>query len=73
MSVDELNLLGSEYMFEKIRERLTFWLSTLALLNAAAFSGFIMGQTELEEVVVTARKKAESLQDVPISLSLIHI
>ena len=62
MSVDKLNLLGSEYMFEKIRERLTFWLSTLALLNAAAFSGFIMGQTELEEVVVTARK-----------LSLIHI
>ena len=59
-------------MFEKIRERLTFYLSSLALLNAAAFSGFAMAQTELEEVVVTARKKAESLQDVPISVSALR-
>ena len=59
-------------MFEKIRERLTFYLSSLALLNAAAFSGFAMSQTELEEVVVTARKKTESLQDVPISVSALR-
>ena len=59
-------------MFEKIRERLTYYLSTLALLNAAAFSGFAMAQTELEEVVVTARKKTESLQDVPISVSALR-
>ena len=59
-------------MFEKIRERLTFYLSSLALLNAAAFSGFAMAQTELEEVVVTARKKTESLQDVPISVSALR-
>ena len=59
-------------MFEKIRERLTFYLSSLALLNAAAFSGFAMAQAELEEIVVTARKKTESLQDVPISVSALR-
>ncbi|SVB24810.1 uncharacterized protein METZ01_LOCUS177664, partial [marine metagenome] len=59
-------------MFEKIRERLTYYLSSFALLNAAAFSGFAMSQTELEEVVVTARKKTESLQDVPISVSALR-
>ena len=59
-------------MFKKIRERLTSFLSTFALLNAAAFSGFLMAQAELEEVVVTARKKAESLQDVPISVSALR-
>ena len=59
-------------MFEKIRARLTYYLSTLALLNAAAFSGFAMAQAELEEVVVTARKKTESLQDVPISVSALR-
>ena len=59
-------------MFEKIRVRLTFWLSTLALFNASAFSAFLMSQPELEEVVVTARKKTESLQDVPISVSALR-
>ena len=59
-------------MFGKIKERLTYYLSTLALLNAAAFSGFAMAQAELEEVVVTARKKTESLQDVPISVSALR-
>ena len=59
-------------MFEKIRARLTYYLSTLALLNAAAFSGFAMAQAELEEIVVTARKKTESLQDVPISVSALR-
>ena len=59
-------------MFEKIRVRLTFWLSTLALFNASAFSAFLMSQPELEEVVVTARKKTESLQDVPIQVSALR-
>jgi len=59
-------------MFRKIIEHLTFCVSTLALLNAAAFSGFLMSQTELEEIVVTSRKKAESLQDVPISVSALN-
>tara|TARA_Y100000590_G_scaffold73573_1_gene81026 strand:- start:1760 stop:4294 length:2535 start_codon:yes stop_codon:yes gene_type:complete len=59
-------------MFKKIRERLTYWFSTLALLNASLFSAFVLSQEEFEEVVVTARKKAESLQDVPISLSALR-
>ena len=59
-------------MFEKIRKHFSFCLSTLALINAAAFSGFIMGQAEIEEIVVTARKKAESLQDVPLSVSALR-
>ena len=59
-------------MFEKIKEHFTYYLSSLALLNAAAFSGFAMSQSELEEVVVTARKKTESLQDVPISVSALR-
>ena len=59
-------------MFRKIIEHLTTCLSTLALLNAAAFSGFLMAQAELEEIVVTARKKTESLQDVPISVSALR-
>ncbi|HIO46953.1 TPA: TonB-dependent receptor [Candidatus Poribacteria bacterium] len=59
-------------MFGKIKEHLTYYFSTLALLNAAAFSGFAMAQAELEEVVVTARKKTESLQDVPISVSALR-
>tara|TARA_Y100001970_G_scaffold187554_1_gene228172 strand:- start:1978 stop:4512 length:2535 start_codon:yes stop_codon:yes gene_type:complete len=59
-------------MFEKIKERLTYFLSTLALLNASAFSGFIMSQAEVEEVVVTARKKTESLQDVPLQVQALR-
>ena len=59
-------------MFGKIKEHLTYYFSTLALLNAAAFSGFLMAQAELEEIVVTARKKTESLQDVPISVSALR-
>ena len=57
-------------MFERIKERLTYLLTALALLNLSAFSGFLM--SEVEEVVVTARKKAESLQDVPLSVSALR-
>jgi len=59
-------------MFGKIRKHLTFCLSTFALLNASAFSGYLMSQAELEEIVVTSRKKTESLQDVPISVSALR-
>jgi outer membrane receptor protein involved in Fe transport len=45
----------------------------LALINTAAFSGVVAGQSQatVEEIVVTARKKAEGLQDVPVSVSAI--
>ena len=59
-------------MFEKIKKHFTFCLSTLALLNASAFSGYLMSKAELDEIVVTARKKAESLQDVPLSVSALR-
>ena len=59
-------------MFEKIREKLTFYLSTFVLLNASAFGGYVLAQDALEEIVVTARKKAESLQDVPLSVSALR-
>jgi iron complex outermembrane receptor protein len=49
-------------------------LSALALVNTAAFSGIVAGQSQatVEEIVVTARKKAESLQDVPLSVSALN-
>ena len=59
-------------MFGKIREKLTFYLSTFILLNASAFGGYVLAQDALEEIVVTARKKAESLQDVPLSVSALR-
>ena len=38
-------------MFGKIREKLTFYLSTFVLLNASAFGGYAMAQDALEEIV----------------------
>ncbi|MEC8798489.1 MAG: TonB-dependent receptor [Pseudomonadota bacterium] len=51
-------------------EKLRFFLTTFVLVNASAFTGFLM--SEIEEVVVTARKKTESLQDVPLSVSALR-
>ena len=53
MSMDKLMTRGSEQMFEKIKKHFTFCISTLALLNASAFSGYLMSQSELDEIVVT--------------------
>ena len=44
-------------------------LSGLALAVAVASSG--VGAAELEEIIVTAQKRTESLQDVPMSMSAI--
>ena len=48
-------------------------LSTVAFINASVFGGFVAAQSAtIEEVVVTARKKSESLQDVPLSVSALN-
>ena len=59
-----------DLMFGKTKERLTYFLTSLALLNLSAFSGFLMA--DVEEVVVTARKKTESLQDVPLQVQALR-
>ena len=41
----------------------------VAALALAAASPFTQAQLMLEEVIVTAQKRAQSLQDVPISVS----
>ena len=42
---------------------------SLAVATALAVPGAAFAQQALEEVVVTARKRSETLQDVPISVS----
>src|SRR6056300_1354385 len=57
--------------FKKIQDKVLPSLSTFALLNASVFTGITAAQSQatVEEIVVTARKKAEGLQDVPLSVS----
>ncbi|MED5349164.1 MAG: TonB-dependent receptor [Pseudomonadota bacterium] len=57
-------------MLRIIIKKLRFFLTSFVLVNASAFTGFLM--SEIEEVVVTARKKTESLQDVPLSVSALR-
>ena len=60
--------------FEKFSGKLFSALSAFAFINASAYTGYLQAQTEatIEEVVVTSRKKSESLQDVPISVSALN-
>ncbi|MEY4847807.1 MAG: hypothetical protein RLZZ36_920, partial [Pseudomonadota bacterium] len=51
----------------------SFRLSVLAAaITASLLPGMARAQLELEEIIVTAQKRAESLQDVPISLTAIQ-
>ena len=45
---------------------------SLSIAVIAALSGSAFAQSQMEEVVVTATKRAESLQDVPLSVSVIE-
>jgi len=56
---------------KKIQNKIIPSLSALALLNTSIYSGVINGQDTVEEIVVTARKKSEGLQDVPVAVSAI--
>ena len=69
--INSYRKLFNHKTLEKVGSRSISALSALAILNAAAYSGVISAQNQatIEEVVVTSRKKSESLQD----LSLIHI
>jgi iron complex outermembrane receptor protein len=44
---------------------------TLPLLLAAAYAGGAFAQSQIEEVIVTAQKRQEKLQDVPLSVTAI--
>ena len=57
--------------FDKFFGRIVSAISALAIINASAYSGYISAQSQaiLEEVVVTARKKEEGLQSVPIAVT----
>ena len=59
--------------FDKFFGKIVSAISALAIINASAYSGYISAQSQatIEEVVVTSRKKDESLQDVPMSVSAI--
>lgn len=44
---------------------------TLPLMLAAAYGGSAMAQSQIEEVIVTAQKRQEKLQEVPLSITAI--
>ena len=71
---NNLTRIFNKKSFDKLGSRSISALSALAILNAAAYSGYIGAQSQatIEEVVVTARKRTESLQDVPLSVSAIR-
>ena len=60
--------------FKTIQNKILPSLSALALVNASVFTGIVGAQSQatVEEIVVTARKKSESLQDVPLSVSALR-
>ena len=66
-----LKVLFNKKSFDKVFGRIVSAISALAIINASAYSGYISAQSQatIEEVVVTSRKKAEGLQDVPLSVN----
>ena len=69
--LNRLNKTFNKKTLDKVGSRSISALSAIAILNAAAYSGVISAQNQatIEEVVVTSRKKSESLQDVPLSVA----
>ena len=49
------------------RRKLTYWFPVVAIALSPAFLATPTLGQELEEIIVTARQRAESLQDVPAS------
>ena len=65
------NFLGECYVFKRIR---VFVMVAAVSAVQTGLLSLVPGwaEAQIEEIVVTARKKEESLQEVPL-LSLIHI
>ena len=66
-NIQNLRLAFNQINFDKFFGKIVSAISALAIINASAYSGYISAQSQatIEEVVVTSRKKSESLQDVP--------
>ena len=66
-----LKKIFNKKSFDKVFGKIVSAISALAIINASAYSGYISAQSQatIEEVVVTSRKKAEGLQDVPLSVN----
>ena len=70
-NIQNLRLAFNQTNFDKFFGKIVSAISALAIINASAYSGYISAQSQatIEEVVVTSRKKSESLQDVPLSVA----
>jgi len=70
-NIQNLRLAFNQINFDKFFGKIVSAISALAIINASAYSGYISAQSQatIEEVVVTSRKKSESLQDVPLSVA----
>ena len=70
-NIQNLRLAFNQRNFDKFFGKIVSAISALAIINASAYSGYISAQSQatIEEVVVTSRKKNESLQDVPLSVA----
>jgi iron complex outermembrane receptor protein len=64
-------LRGEETMYQKILTRAGLVLAavTVLLFTSPAFSQSNGQSAQLEEIIVTARRRAENLQDVPVAVS----
>ena len=60
-----MNYLQGSFMNKKSLRTLSSLAIAIATLTSGAYAA------ELEEVIVTAQKRAESLQEVPVSLTAI--
>ena len=72
--LNNLNRTFNKKTFDKLGSKTISALSAVMIINASAYSGYIGAQSQatIEEVVVTSRKRAENLQDVPLSVSAIR-
>lgn len=51
--------------------RLRYWLASATMLSTAGLMGVqdVRAQVEIEEITVTSRRRAESLQDIPMAIT----